>query len=168
MDYTKFSSVYQVRRLLESDIEEIYALSMGNPRYFFYCPPKASRESIVEDMNALPPDKTYMDKYYIGYFKDNELICIMDFIDNYPISEVAFIGLFMMKKEFQNQHIGSDIIRELIDYLNSLEYKKIRLGYSSKNEQSKAFWLKNGFVPTGKVDKSNEAFDVVVMEYVLR
>lgn len=168
MDYTQFSSLYQIKKLSKEDINEIYELCTNNPLYYHFCPPMVSKETIKEDMVALPPSKTYEDKYYIGYFKKNELICIMDFIDKYPNNTTAFIGFFMMKKEYQHCHIGSNIIEELKSYLQSLNYDEIRLGYSSKNNQSQSFWLKNGFVPTGDINHNNTAYDVVVMKYSLK
>ena len=40
----------------------------------------ATAQSIVDDMNALPPRTTYDDKYYIGYFEGEKLVAVMDLI----------------------------------------------------------------------------------------
>lgn len=162
-----FSSEFKVRKLNEDDLSEIYKLCLGNPKYYKHCPPLVTFDSIIEDMKALPPNKGYEDKYYIGYFNNDELIAIIDLIDKFPNDETAFIGFFMIKKEYHNQGIGSSIVNELISYLKRLDYKYMRLGYSANNEQSKSFWVKNGFVPTGVVDHSNDLYDVVVMHKIL-
>jgi len=39
----------------------------------------------------------------------------------------------------------------------------IRLGYVKTNIQSKSFWFKNGFLPTG-IESENEKYTVVVLE----
>ena len=68
MDITLLSDHYHVRRMKENDISEIYALCRKNTLYYRYCPPFVTEESIADDMKALPPNKDYTDKYYIGYY----------------------------------------------------------------------------------------------------
>lgn len=51
-----------------------------------------TEQSILDDMNALPPNKEICDKYYVGYYKGEELIAVMDFIMAYPDEKTAFIG----------------------------------------------------------------------------
>lgn len=104
-----------------------------------------TRESIIEDMKALPPGKTYEDKYYIGFFEGDVLVAMMDLILGYPSDEIAFIGLFMTNVQHQNKGVGSQVIREVCDELKQLGYQKVRLGVDKGNPQSHAFWKKNGF-----------------------
>ena len=162
MNITDISSKYKVRNLGSEDVEEILDLENGNPVYFEYCPPVASAESILEDMKALPPNKTYDDKYYIGFFDGDRLIAVMDLILNYPNNETAFIGFFMMKKSYQNRSLGSDIITDTLSFLHNEGFSFVRLGYMKGNRQSEHFWIKNGFVPTG-VETDNGQGTVVVM-----
>ncbi len=68
MDIYRLSSVYEVRRLDEADAESVLAVCQGNPMFFEYCPPVATKASILEDMKALPKGKTEKDKYYLGFF----------------------------------------------------------------------------------------------------
>ena len=65
---------------------------------------------------------------------------------NYPKKKTAFIGLFMMDVNYQNKGIGSSVIGEVLSYLKSENYEKIRLGVDKGNTQSYSFWNKNGFV----------------------
>ena len=81
-------------------------------------------------MEALPPNKSYDDKYYIGFFENDSLVAIMDLILGYPTEEIAFIGLFMTNVQYQNKGIGSNIIRDTCDYLNDLGYKNIMVPLS--------------------------------------
>lgn len=98
-------------------------------------------------MTALPPQKSCDDKFYVGFFEDKSLVAIMDLILDYPVKEIAFIGLFMTNTDYQRKGIGSKIIREVIMYLKSLGYKEIRLGVDKGNQQSYSFWRKNNFIP---------------------
>ena len=47
---------------------------------------------------------------------------------------------------YQNKGIGSRVIGEVLSYLKSENYEKIRLGVDKGNPQSYSFWNKNCFV----------------------
>ena len=80
----------------EEDISRILNLENGNPLYFVYCPPKPWRETVLNDLKALPEGKSFEDKFYIGFFENDRLIAIMDFILSFSKEDTIFIGLFMM------------------------------------------------------------------------
>lgn len=163
MNIRNLTTKYEIRKLNETDIEEIYELMQGNPQYFEYCPPVATRESILQDMKALPPRTTYEDKYYMGFFRNRELVAVMDLILNFPNRETAFIGFFMMKKALQGKGIGTELFQDCASVLKKEGYKYIRLGFAKGNPQSEAFWMKNGFQRTG-VEDVQEKYTVVVLE----
>lgn len=50
-------------------MDDILRLSESNPMFYEYCPPFVTRESILNDMKALPQGKTDAEKYYIGFLK---------------------------------------------------------------------------------------------------
>ena len=139
------SKTFYVRKLDKDDIEMIYDISYKNHIYYQYHPPFVTRESILDDMKALPPGKSYDDKYYIGFFENDSLVAIMDLILDYPTKGIAFIGLFMTNIQYQHKGIGSNIISEITMSLKSLGYRKIRLGVDKGNPQSYSFWSKNNF-----------------------
>lgn len=145
MDIRLLSKKYSVRKLDISDVNTIYDMSCKNEIYYKFHPPFVTKESIVEDMKALPPNKDYSDKYYIGFFDSDTLVAIMDLILGYPTNEISFIGLFMINIDYQNKGVGSSIIRDVCYYLKQLSYKKIRIGVDKENPQSNSFWKKNGF-----------------------
>jgi RimJ/RimL family protein N-acetyltransferase len=160
MDIDLLSNTFDVRRLGEEDIDLIYDLSCRNEIFYQYHPPFVTRESIREDMSALPPDKEYKDQYYVGYFENKTLISVMDLILDYPEKKIAFVGLFMINSEYQGIGIGSKIIAECCKYLKTLGFEKIRLGVNKGNPQSNAFWKKNGFITVSEAE-------YILMEMVL-
>lgn len=145
MDIRLLSKKYEVRTLNINDVDIIYDMSCKNEIYYKYHPPFVTKESIAEDMRALPPDKSYDDKYYVGFFDDGLLVANMDLILGYPTDEIAFIGLFMTNIRYQNKGIGSDIIGDVCNYLQQSGYRKVRIGVDKGNPQSNSFWQKNGF-----------------------
>lgn len=145
MDVSQFSSRFHVRKLDRNDIGQIYDMSSENKLFYEYHPPFVTKESIREDMNALPPGKGSEDKYYIGFFEKDDLVAVMDLILSYPDGDTAFIGLFMMNAEYQNRGIGSGVIGDVCRKLKEQGYRKVRLGVDKGNRQSYSFWTKNNF-----------------------
>ncbi len=167
MDITKLSSQYTVRKLTANDVECIYALAAGNPLFYRFCPPFVTRRSILRDMEALPPRTVKEDKFYIGFFQETKLMAVMDLILNYPDTQTAFLGFFMMRPSEQGKGIGSKITEECFACLWSGKYRFVRLAYAKGNPQSEAFWKKNGFTETG-TEKDCGNYTAVVMERELQ
>lgn len=145
MDVKRLSAGYRVRKLTDGDVDAIYGLCRPNGLFYRYNPPVVTRESILRDMNVLPPGKTMKDKHYIGFFDGDMLVAVMDLILGYPDAETAFIGFFMTDVRVQNRGIGSGIFGGCRDEMKALGYAKIRLGVDKGNSQSFNFWTKNGF-----------------------
>lgn len=167
MDNFFSSCEYEVRKLQPGDADKIYALCGSNPQFYEFHPPFVTRESILEDMTALPPGKTGEDKYFVGFWQGEMLAAILDLIVNYPHTGVAFIGLFMTDAACQKQGIGSKIIQELASALAAGGFAKIRLAIDEGNPQSEAFWLKNDFRKTGESYPA-ETSVYIPMERLLR
>lgn len=166
MEIRKLSHQFFVRKLNKADVDIIYALCCPNEIFYRFHPPFVTKESILEDMEALPPNKGYNDKFYIGFFDGELLIAVMDLILDYPQDNVAFIGFFMMNKAFQGRGVGSRIIGDCSAYARILGCQKIRLAIDKGNPQSEAFWSKNGFEKTGE-EIPNDISAYLPMERIL-
>lgn len=145
LEVSILSKSYIVRKLDKNDVDMIYDMSCENRIFYQYHPLFVTKESILNDMVALPLGKSREDKLYVGFFEDESLVAVMDLILDFPLKGIAFIGLFMMNTKYQNKGIGSKIISEVIMCLKSLGYKEIRLGVDKGNKQSFSFWTKNSF-----------------------
>lgn len=167
MRVSEFSNKYDVCILTHENIDEIYKLQSKNVAYFEWCPPFVTKQGILNQMNALPHGKTIEDKYYIGFYLQEELVAVMDFIDGYPQKGIAYIGLFMTDPSIQNKGVGTEIIDYLCVYLTDLGYCSIRLAWVKGNSQAEHFWLKNKFSPITET-KSNVANKVILAEKLLR
>jgi len=156
-----------VRKLTKEDVNIIYDLEKGNPLYFDKLNEKVTHKAIVESLEITPPNKSIEDKYIIGFFNDkNFLVAICDIIVDYPIRNTIWIGLFMVNKDFQKQHIGSKIITEMLLYLEECGFIKVELGYVKDNLQSEKFWLKNGFAKTER-EKQHKNYTLTIAEKIL-
>lgn len=165
MKITDLSHKYRAKYLSEKEVPQILELCKGNPQYYEHCPPLVSEETITKDMSALPPRKTMNDKHYFGFFDGETLVAIVDLIERFPNENTAFIGFFMMNKDYQGRGIGSAVITD-ISFSLAQEFEYIRLGYVETNIQAKNFWMKNGFKNTGHKSKE-ELYTVIILEKVL-
>ncbi|CAM3342954.1 N-acetyltransferase domain-containing protein [Streptococcus pluranimalium] len=159
-----FSNSFAVRPLTEVDIPAILKLYETNPYYFEHCPPPPTEACVLDDMTKLPPGKRREDKHFVGYFDKDKLIAVLDLVEGYPSEEKAFIGLFMLDKAYQGKGLGSQLIVELLESLMR-QFKILRLGYVATNSPAKAFWEKQGFVPTGETSQEKQ-YTIILAEYL--
>lgn len=163
MNFEKTFGKYRAKALTESDIPAVLALYGGNGEYFKHCPPKPDENAVRDDMAALPPGKTKKDKLFLGFFVNGRLIAVTDLILKYPDEKTAFLGLLMVEKALQGKGTGSALVCSLLEGLKQDGFSRVRLGVVKTNLGATAFWLKNGFSPTGKETKQ-ELYTVVEFE----
>lgn len=152
IDISKINRKYMTRILTDFDIDEILKLCEQNTLFYKYTEAKPAREDILKDMTATPPGIEHSDKYYFGFFDDSELVAVMDLIDGFPKPEIAYIGFFMMNPKYQGKQIGTAIVGEVSDYLQSIGKTAVRLAIDKGNPQSSHFWKKNGFEVISEAD----------------
>ena len=166
LNLSQLSTIYKIKKMGEEDASIILNLEYGNPLYFEYCPPEPSIATVLNDLKVLPDGKSSDNKFYIGFFNNDNLVAIMDFIVSFPEEDTIFIGLFMMDVKESGKGKGSFIIDEILAAFRREGYKKVRLAYMKGNPQSRRFWEKCGFTETG-IEKENNHGIAVVLEKIL-
>ncbi|MBO4848741.1 MAG: GNAT family N-acetyltransferase [Clostridia bacterium] len=146
IDTAGLSTCFRVRRLNDADADGILFLCEGNPQYYLYCNSEPSMEQVLHDLRTAPPGVGADDKYFVGFFRGDELVAVMDLIDGYPGKGCCYIGFFMMNEAYQGKLIGSAIIDEVCAYLTRIGKRTIRLAFAEDNPQASHFWKKNGFI----------------------
>ncbi|MBR3295049.1 MAG: GNAT family N-acetyltransferase [Clostridia bacterium] len=99
-----------------------------------------SEEWVLRDLRVTPPGIGERRKHYVGFYREQELIAVMDLIDGYPREDTAFIGFFMVSSSVQRHVIGSGIIGDTAAYLKKIGKAAIQLGIDQGNPQSTALW----------------------------
>ena len=145
MNVSGLSSMFKVHPLHDANADEIFELCQENTLYYRYCEAEPTKEQVLHDLHVTPPGIDESRKYYVGFYRGQELIAVMDLIDGYPEEDIAFIGFFMVRATVQRHGIGSDIIGDTAEYLKKMGKTAIQLGIDKGNPQSTAFWKKNGF-----------------------
>lgn len=151
IDISMLSTQYDVRRLHDSDVDAILDFYRENTLYYQFCGAEASREQILIDLHITPPGVNRSAKYYVGFYRDEELVAVMDLIEGYPDLNTCFIGFFMVNASHQGKNTGTGIIQDVFAYLRQLGKTSVRLGIAEGNPQAGHFWKKNGFTVIGKV-----------------
>ena len=146
ININELSKSYFVRKLKEDDIDLLLELCNGNTLFYKYTNAKPEIDVLIQDMKRTPNGVSIDDKYFIGFFNEDELVCVMDLIDGYPNDDIVYIGFFMMNIKYQGKGIGSKIISDVIDYFKKTKKEAIRLAIDDGNPQSNHFWKKNGFI----------------------
>jgi GNAT superfamily N-acetyltransferase len=97
-------------RLLTGQRAEMAALQRvleAAPAYFQAvtgAPP--GRAAAQSTFTALPPDKTYGDKFVWGLYAGESMIGCADVIRGYPVREKAVIGLLLLAEPWQRHGLG--------------------------------------------------------------
>ena len=163
-----------ILRLLTGQPAEMAALQCvleAAPTYFrSVTGMPAGKAEAQSTFTALPPDRTYEDKFVWGLYSSEAMIGCADVIRGYPTRDKAVIGLLLLAEAWQRQGLGRAfaalIEQGIADWR---EITTLRLGVVKTNSGAAAFWRKLGYCETGEV-KSNPEFvaDVIVLEKRLR
>ncbi len=149
MKIENITNTYKVRKFVETDIPAIYELCSENTTYYGYMKMQPTFDNLKEVFTERPPKVSMEDKYFIGFYKNDALIALMDFCVGYPEEKALYLGWFMVKKELQKTGVGREIIKDFISFLQNENIKAIELGCIKDNVEALNFWKKHGFLLTG-------------------
>lgn len=154
------SSVYAVRRIAEADISDVYSLCRSNHRYYRSIGERPSRKRLTEVISELPESAASSGKYFVGFYKDDDLYAVLDLITGYPEKDDAFIGWFMVDANHHRTGIGSQLFADIRAALKAMGFDHLSLKCPKASEEAAAFWTNQGF--TGHADDADEKS--IVME----
>ena len=147
---------YDVRRLTEADISDVFALAKGNGRFYRTLGIRPSRARLTEIISDVPEGAGPHDKCIVGFYEGDELVAVLDLITGYPQQSEAFIGWFMVDAAMQRQGVGSQIFADVRAAMKAQGYSRLEVACPEASEPGMAFWEAQGFEPTGKRDDSGD------------
>ena len=161
-------------RLLTGDATEMAALQCvleAAPGYFetvIGSPPGAAEAQST--FTALPPGKSYADKFVWGLYSAEAMIGCADVIRGYPVREKAVVGLLLLAEPWQRRGLGRAFAALLEQVIADWpEITTLRLGVVGANTRALAFWRGLAYSETGEVKTTSEFLaDVIVLEKPLR
>lgn len=141
--------------ITEDDVAALQALYEATPGYFQRVeghPPGPG--AALHTLTTLPPDTSADAKYGFGWLGDGDnLLAFADVIRGYPSTEMAYIGLFMVRGTRQHEGLGSRFHAALLDEVNHwAEVDRIQLAIVQTNrDAAEPFWVAMGYEPTGVI-----------------
>lgn len=133
----------------------------SNPQYNVMAKGKATLESTdiqeeIEDSLEIGAERflIHNGKDYIG---------ILDYLMKNPSDGTTWLGLLMIKKEFQHQSLGHQTLEIFYEIMRSRNIKQFRIGVFVENESAHEFWRKQGFIAI-KTTNDIEGKEIIVYE----
>ena len=160
----------EIRELNKSNSEEIVNLLNNCIDYFELVegekPNINTTKGILED---LPSEKTIDDKKVFGFYDNQELIALVDFIKGYKTLDEGIIGLFLVDERKRNLGIGKYVHQEIIKVAQSYSLKKLRIGVAESDKVACILWKELGY---GEIERKNMTIGkkentVIVMNYII-
>lgn len=144
MEQTK--NKFTLETITEEVFDRVLKIYDTNKEYFMVSMnAKPSMESVIEDMNAIPPKSSFEKKNYCLIKLNGIDIGVIDYLINYPDEDAIYIGLFMIDGRFHRKGCGREFLKEFIPIIKSQGYKRIRLGVLDRNINALKFWTNFGF-----------------------
>ncbi|MDR0922177.1 MAG: GNAT family N-acetyltransferase [Lactobacillales bacterium] len=126
---------------------EILKLYQSNKDYFKLNDTEVTFQTVDEDVHAKPDSVLNENKkYFLVTDEFDKPKAVLDYLVDYPTTNVVYIGLFLVDKALQRKHIGRQIIREQLEKFRAMKKKAVRLGVLVENKSAIAFWESLGFV----------------------
>ena len=152
-DIQMLGTGYDVRRITEADISDVYTLCRSNRKYYEYMGTVPTLESLTEIISRMPEDSGETEKHFVGFYDRDRLVALLDLITGYPESNDAFIGWFMVDGQLQRQGIGSQIFADVRCAMRGQGFDFLSLRCEKENTEAIAFWQAQGFRSGGEDDK---------------
>jgi RimJ/RimL family protein N-acetyltransferase len=158
-------------RLLTGESTQMAALQCvleAAPAYYRITTGAPARGALAQSVfTALPPDKTYDDKFVWGLYANDAMIGCADVIRAYPTQDTAVIGLLLLAEAWQRKGLGRALAMLVEQAIATWpEITTLRLGVVRRNVGALTFWRKLGYRETGEVKPPGHdvAHEVLVMQ----
>ncbi|MBQ6453926.1 MAG: GNAT family N-acetyltransferase [Coriobacteriales bacterium] len=169
LDIQALGTDYDVRRITEADIADVYMLARANRRYYMHLRQRPSMARLTEVISDVPEGASDSGKYFVGFYGPDadgngsqDLVAIMDLICGYPQPDEAFIGWFMVDVSMQGQGVGTQIFADVRAALAAQGFKRLELTTIKGNEEAMGFWKAQGFEEVGD-GPSGDGYETIRM-----
>ncbi|RKP57983.1 GNAT family N-acetyltransferase [Cohnella endophytica] len=134
-------------RFVETSINDIeLELEIINSNMFFNVISKDKDKLTHEDLLTEITDSIQVGaERYLIKDKDKS-VGVIEFLMKNPNDGFPWLGLLIVKKEFQNKGYGSKSLNEFYKIMSERKIKAFRIGVLLENEPAHFFWRKHGFI----------------------
>ena len=139
---------------------------LSNTEYFLVTDERLPTKNDCIDTVNFRIDGMDEDAFHnIGFSVDGKPIACLFLIEGYPVSDVLWIGLFIVHADHKRGGFGKKCFESLIEAYKGTEIKRIRLSVQDNNLTGFGFWKQVGFSIIDETDCGN--FTNLTMEYVI-
>ena len=148
-------SEYRIDYFTEAEYEALFELQRSNP-YYFECQQdhELTLDESIRGLTEIPSGFDLSNKHYVGFWSNNRLIAILDYLEHFPNESTVFIGFFMIHGLLKRKGLGTKLMDGFKACAKSSGFSVIRLGCIADNRESKPFWVKQGFGEINRVTTS--------------
>ncbi|MFL0249549.1 GNAT family N-acetyltransferase [Clostridium neuense] len=154
MERLKLKNGYEVKRIYITETNKVKDLCLKCSDYYILSGGELPEEDDAKEIfTELPPNKGSKDKFVLGIFNNiNELIGIIDIVRNFPIESTWIIGLMLIEPKERGNGLGSEIHKELVNWLGNLGARVLRIGVIEENHKGIEFWTSLGYKKVNEIE----------------
>lgn len=145
---------YKIKSLTIENIKLVEVLCKKSSDYYIlHDGILPSTKEVKEIFTAIPPNKSYDDKFVLGIFDySNELIGIIDIVKDFPIIGEWMLGLMLIEPEARGNRLGKIVHKSLVAWAKKLGAKSFRIGVIEYNYKGINFWSTLGYTRIKEVN----------------
>ncbi|WP_407887135.1 acetyltransferase [Levilactobacillus sp. N40-8-2] len=129
-----------VRPLTHEDDDLIYSFQAAHPDYFnHFQDHPVTRNEAIQDVTDVPMNAMPDQKAYLGIFKDDQLVVLVDLIIDYPLPSLVWLGMWMTDKQLATEQ-AADYYHSLVATLRAAGAVQLQLSVFMGDRQMKQFW----------------------------
>lgn len=137
---------YEIAAITNQNFERVFEVYDTNQDFFLLTQgEKATIESSINDIDALPPNCNIAQKIYISIWEDGKVVGVLDLIEEYPEQTSFWIGLLLIHGNLHSNKIGSRLVNTVLKAAKVAGYNSAQLGVIKNNTRGISFWQKHGF-----------------------
>jgi ribosomal protein S18 acetylase RimI-like enzyme len=142
----KALSKYTIEAITKQNFREVFEVYDTNQEFFLLTQgKKATIESSITDIVAMPPNFDVKQKIYISIWIDDKAVGVLDLLKGFPEQSCIWIGLLLIRGELQCRKIGSSVVNAVLSAAKIEGYTSVQIGVIENNIKGIAFWEKHGF-----------------------
>jgi len=142
---------YNIKAITPENYEQTMVVYESNQDFFITTEGSpATKDGCLANITSVPPGFDIINKYYIGFWKKEQCVAVMDFLLGYPNQDCVYIGLLLIHKKEQQKRLGRRIVEILVWVSKNAGFKHIHLAVLSGNEKALSFWERMGFEQAGQ------------------
>lgn len=131
----------------KEEIAEVQRVLEEAPNYCLNVSGKpASPDDGKELFAAIPPGRSFDDKFIFGIYLDNEIIGCIALLRGFPDESTVMLGLLLLSEKYQKKGLGKQAHKKLEEIIKDWgDFEKIRIGVLVSNQEILTFWQKMGY-----------------------